>query len=80
MCKHFGVRPMFVARMMPKSYIETVRKAGGFSLILQNQHYPLLSEGLATRVRTTLNLPVQCIRALPDTTLKRFEDWHAKHM
>lgn len=80
MCDYFGVRPMFIARMMPKNYIETVRRAGGFSLILANQHYPLLSESLASRVRTTLGLPVLCIRALPDTTLARFEDWHVRQL
>jgi len=80
MCEHFGVRPMFIARMMPKNYIETVRKAGGFSLILGNQHYPLLSEPLATRVRMVLGLPVLCIQSLPDTTLSRFENWHMKKL
>ncbi len=51
MCEYFGVRPMFIARMMPKNYINTVRRVGGFSLILANQHYPLMSEPLAMRVR-----------------------------
>ena len=27
MCEHMGIRPLFVARMMPRSYIEDVRKA-----------------------------------------------------
>lgn len=42
MCEHFRVRPMFIARMMPKSYVNRVWKAGGFSLIMGSQHYPLL--------------------------------------
>lgn len=33
MCRHFGVRPMFVARMMPKNYMNTVQLAGGFGLL-----------------------------------------------
>jgi hypothetical protein len=41
MCEHFGVRPMFIARMMPKNYAHTVVRAGGFCLILRNQHYRL---------------------------------------
>jgi hypothetical protein len=80
MCEHFGVRPMFIARIMPKSYINTVYRGGGFCLILKNQHYPLLTEGLATRVRATLGLPVLCIRSLPDTTLSRFETWRTKRL
>jgi hypothetical protein len=80
MCEHFGVRPMFIARMMPKNYINDVRRAGGFSLILANQHYPLMSEPLARQVREVLSLPVLSIRELPDTTLSRFEDWHVRQL
>lgn len=79
MCAHFGVRPMFITRMMPKSYNYEVYKAGGFSLILENQHYPLMADGLAKRVRERLQLPVLSISQLPDTTLYRFEAWHEKH-
>lgn len=32
LCRHIGVRPLFVMRFAPKSYIEEVRKAGGFTL------------------------------------------------
>jgi hypothetical protein len=80
MCAFFGVRPMFVARMMPKNYIYRVRRAGGFSLLFGNQHYPLMSDDLARRVRETLGLPVLSIRELPDTTLSRFEDWHVRQL
>lgn len=69
MCSYFGVKPMFIARMMPKNYINEARLAGGFSLILGNQHYPLMAEGLARRVRGVLQLPVLSIRELPDTTM-----------
>lgn len=76
MCEHMGIRPLFVARMMPRSYIEDVRQAGGFSLILRNQNYPLMTEELAQRVRTELGFPAYVIRELPDTTMQRFEKWH----
>jgi hypothetical protein len=46
---------------------------------MDNQHYPLMAEDLARRVRERLNLPALCLRELPDTTLKRFERWHEKH-
>jgi hypothetical protein len=78
MCRHFNVRPFFIARMMPKSYINDVHKSGGFSLIMGNQHYPLLADGLARRVREVLGLPVISIRELPDTTLGRFVRWHER--
>jgi hypothetical protein len=78
MCRHFGVRPLFITRMMPKSYAYEVFKAGGFSLMLGNQHYPLLADDLARRVREHLKLPVISIGQLPDTAMKRFEDGHEK--
>ena len=78
MMKFFGVRPMFIARMMPKNYINDVFKSGGFCLLLGDQHYPLLAAGLAKRVRDTLGLPANAVKALPDTALKRFEAFHEK--
>jgi hypothetical protein len=80
MCEHFRVRPMFIARMMPRNYIFTVNRAGGFSLVLGNQHYPLMADDLARRVRSRLKSPVVSIRQLPDTALKRFLDWHLSHL
>jgi len=80
MCGHLGIRPMFITRMMPKSYNYEVYKAGGFSLILENQHYPLMADDLAKRVREHLQLPVLSISQLPDTALYRFEEWHAKQL
>jgi predicted RecB family endonuclease len=78
MMKFFGARPMFIARMMPKNYINDVFKAGGFCLLLGDQHYPLLAAGLAKRVRETLGLPTHAVKALPDTALSRFENFHKK--
>ena len=37
-----------------------------------------MAEPLAKRVRERLKLPVLVIRELPDTTMKRFENWHEK--
>lgn len=80
MCEHFGIRPIFVARMMPKNYIYDVVQAGGFSLLTENQNYPLLAGDLARRVRETLGLPVGVIQRFPDTALVRFERWHERQM
>jgi hypothetical protein len=80
MCRYFAVRPMFITRMMPRNYINTVARAGGFSLVLGNQHYPLMAEDLARRVRNRLKFPVASIRQLPDMALKRFLDWHERHL
>jgi hypothetical protein len=76
MCKYFGVRPMFIARMMPKSYIYQVVKAGGFSMIIGEQCYPLLADKMAKRVRDRLQLPVVSKSKHADPVLSRFEKWH----
>lgn len=76
MCGHLNLVPLFIARMMPKTYIETVRKAGGFSLIMKYQFYPLSHRELAQRVRNELSLPVDCPARLQDSTLERFLNWH----
>lgn len=79
MSAHFGIRPMFVTRAMPKNYIYEVVKAGGFSLLTDNQNYPLLADDLARRVRAALNLPVGVIQQFPNTAMMRFERWHEAH-
>ena len=76
MCRQLQLTPLFVARMMPKTYIEEVRRAGGFSLIMKYQFYPISHRTLALRVKTELGLPVDCPTRLQDSTLQRFLKWH----
>jgi len=76
MCAALNLVPLFIARMMPKTYIEEVRQAGGFSLIMKYQFYPISHRALAQRVRSELNLPVDCPARLQDATLQRFLNWH----
>ncbi len=78
MCEFFGIRPMFITRAMPKNYINNVVRGGGYSLLTDNQNYPLLADDLARRVRAVLQLPVGVIRQFPDTALTRFERWHSR--
>lgn len=80
LCGELGIVPVFVARMLPRNWIEELRQAGGFALILKWQLYPPSHRELAKRVRTELGLPVDAPRALADGTMKRFTDWHAKKM
>lgn len=76
LCKYLGLRPVFVVRMLPKSWTWEVRQQGGFGLILRHQLYPLNLRELARRVRDELGLPVDAPRALYDGTMNRFENWH----
>jgi hypothetical protein len=71
MCGHLGLVPLFVVRMAPKSYVQSVHQAGGFTLVLKYQLYPFGHEALAREVREVLNLPVDTPRALQDGTIQR---------
>lgn len=76
LCEHLGITPVFVVRMMPKTWINMVREEGGFTLILKYQLYPLSHVQLARAVREELGLPVDAPRALWDSTIGRFTTWH----
>lgn len=77
MCKALGVVPVFAARMLPKSWIYELGRAGGFALILKYQLYPWSHRELARRVRSELGLPVDAPRGLAEGTMARFLRWHA---
>ena len=39
-CLHLDLLPVYVVRMIPKSWIKELNDAGGFALILKYQLYP----------------------------------------
>ena len=80
LCRELGIVPVFVARMLPKVWVNELWRQGGFALILKYQLYPHTHKDLAKRVRTELGLPVDSPRALADGTMARFVDWHVKTM
>jgi hypothetical protein len=76
MCKHLGLRPLFIVRMAAKSYINEVRLAGGFTLVFKFQLYPFGQKPFADAVREALRLPVDCPARIADGTVQRFLNWH----
>lgn len=80
LCKQLGIKPVFVCRMLPKSWIHELNTAGGFALILKYQLYPWTHHQLAKRVAKELELPVDAPRALAEGTMGRFLKWHVKHV
>lgn len=80
MCKELELIPLFVARFMPKTYVNDVYEAGGFCLLMKYQFYPFAHRDLARKVRATLNLPVDCPARLQDTTLDRLLRGHLKKL
>jgi hypothetical protein len=80
-CRTLGIRPVFVVRMMPKSWIHNdLIPAKGFALILKYQLYPWSHNDLAKRVAKELNLPVDSLKAIQDGTMIRFLRWHEKQL
>lgn len=80
LCEELGLRPVFAARMLPKTWINEVNDAGGFGLILKYQLYPWAHRDLAKKVQKELGLPVAAPKALEDGTMDRFEGWHKRQV
>lgn len=78
LCRELDLRPVFVARMLPKTWIKEIVDAGGFALILGHQLYPWAHRELAQRVKMELGLPVDAPRALEEGTMRRFTRWHER--
>jgi len=78
LCHHLGLRPLFIMRFAPKSYIEEVRRAGGFTLLFEHQMYPLSHIKLMREVRSTLNLKIDCPSDVQSGHIQRLLNWHNK--
>jgi len=78
MCEFFKVRPLFIMRFAPKSYINEINKKGGFALIFKYQLYELSQINLVKKIKEVLEMPVGCPGAIEEGTIKRFENWHIK--
>lgn len=79
MCRLLGLRPLFIVRAAPKSYIHRVNQAGGYVLMFGWQLYPFGYEDFAREVHGRLGLPVDCPRAIEDGTIQRLVTWHTRH-
>jgi hypothetical protein len=80
LCERLGITPVFVCRMLPKSWIFELMQLGGFALILKYQLYPWTHRELAKRVNQELSLPVDAPRFLYEGTMNRFLKWHSKRL
>jgi len=80
MCQFLGLRPVFVVRMMPKSWVHELSRVKGFALILKYQLYPVSHEVIAKTVAKELKLPVDSPKELKNSTMERFLKWHKKNL
>jgi hypothetical protein len=79
MCRHLGLRPLFIARWLPKAWVwEVSRDWDGFCLLFKYQLYPFNSGVFAKEIRDALGLPVDCPKKIQEGTIKRFLKWHVK--
>jgi len=76
MCRKLKIKPLFVMRMLPKSYTWEVYRQGGYALIMKYQLYPHGAEDFAKEVRDTLALPVDAPPSIHQPTLNRLLAWH----
>lgn len=77
-CKTLGIKPLFILRDAPKTYIEMIRQAKGYAMIFVCQIYELSQAGLVKKIKDNLGLPVDAPKAIPEGILIRFEKWHNK--
>ncbi|MGH8995915.1 MAG: hypothetical protein ACRDYB_07805, partial [Acidimicrobiales bacterium] len=80
MCDYLGIKPVFVVRAMPRTWVHDVNERGGFVLILRFQLYPPLLRDLVARIRAGLELPVDHPKALAAGTVDRFTNWHERQL
>jgi len=80
MCNYLGLRPLFIVRMAPKSYVNFVEQQGGFTLIFKYQLYPFGQKEFADEVRGRLQLPADSPARIEHGTVKRLLDWHLRKL
>lgn len=75
MCLHLGIKPLFIMRWAPKSYIEIIRQAGGFGLVFESQYFPIGHTDAVEQLKA-LSLPVISPMIVPPGVFRRFAKWH----
>lgn len=80
LCQSLSLRPVFAVRMMPKTWIYELYKAGGYAIILHYQMYPQHLKTLAERIAEELLLPTSYPRNLEQGTMQKFLNYHIKNV
>ncbi len=80
MCAALGLRPLFIMRFAPKSYIEMINRVGGFALLFEYQMYPSALDELAKRLKNEFELKVGWYTQVATGTTQRFLKWHLEQL
>lgn len=76
MCKYLGLKPIFIVRYMPWSFVPYVTAEGGFVLTLGDQIYPLGYRKLCQEIQDKLSLSEsQVSKRLKDLAPKMRTRW-----
>ena len=75
MCEYLGIKPVFVVRWVPKSYIHEVYMQGGFCLLFEFQLYPLAYDDRADKITQSFNLPIKVMAEIRADAQIRFSNW-----
>jgi hypothetical protein len=76
LCKFLGLRPLFIMRFAPKSYMYEIFKSGGFGLLFEEQMYPWGHATLLKEVREKFGLKVTAPKDVKDGDMQRLLRWH----
>lgn len=76
LCRHLELTPLFIMRFAPKSYNYAVYQNGGFTLLFEQQIYPMGHNALVAEVREKLGLKVHSPNEVQDGHMQRLLRWH----
>lgn len=79
LCEYLGLRPLFIMRWAPKSYIQVMRERNGFGLLYEDQYFPPGHSGAVDRLKA-LFLPVVITTAVAPGVFERFVHWHEREL
>jgi len=79
-CKLLKIKPLFIMRMAPKTYIHMINELGGYALIFKYQLYDPSQIEIGRKIKEELGLPVDCPKSIYDGTMRRLEKWHRKNV
>jgi hypothetical protein len=76
LCQNLNVKPLFIMRFAPKSYMFEIYQSGGFGLLFEEQIYPWGHASLLNEAKQHLGLKVQCPRDVKEGEMQRLLNWH----
>lgn len=80
LCRYLSIRPLFIMRFAPKSYMHEINRSRGFGLLFEEQMYPWGHNPLLVEVRERLGLKVGAPKDVKDGDMQRLLNWHNRQL